>query len=80
MAIVNLTPDTGATPSQLCALRWYLFEQTNFALSYQWVAASYPASVDVSDIIFTSPNGKQTYVQVPVAGEYCFYTTEGVAG
>ena len=79
MAIENLTPDIGSGPNELCANRKYLFNQAEFALTYEWIAISGPGAVNLSDVIFTSKHDKDTYVEVPLAGEYCFITRMGNA-
>ena len=74
MAITNLTPDIDAPENQLCAGRWYLFDESDVAITYEWnIADSPPAST----VTFASPNGKQTHVKVSVLGEYCFFTSKG---
>lgn len=78
MPIINLTPDAGGQPDELCAGRYYLFEESDLAVTYLWNVGSTPPSVTAADVVFTSPQGKRTLVQVPVTGEYCFYTTKGV--
>ena len=79
MPIVNNTPDPDAPEFQLCADRWYEFEQTNTAISYKWIVISSPSAVNNDDVEFTAVDNKITYVRVPIEGTYCFATIEGNA-
>ena len=75
--IVNNTPDNDSPAEQLCADRWYEFEQTDIAITYKWVVISSPSAVNNSDVEFTAIENKITYVRVPIAGTYCFATDLG---
>lgn len=42
---------------------------------YQWVVTSTPDGVDFEDVTFLSPNAEETYVTVPLEGDYDFAVT-----
>lgn len=83
MAIVNLTPDQGAPPGQLCAGRDNYFVETEDALTYQWQLISAPRGTDFDNIVPGSADiedktrDKFIIIRPNVSGEYCFNTRLG---
>jgi hypothetical protein len=75
-----LTGTVIAPVGDLCAGLPHLFtsEGCEGADFVQWVSTTRPDGVSEADIIYSSPNALETYITLPIDGDYAFSIECGV--